>query len=106
MTWGQLCGTVCFAVYLLTDGVFFTQQAGRELQTVTSFILLELTLLDIFISQWEDVCCSAAASRAGAYFCLGKLGEYSERCVSLDSVTLVLRGTAFCAETGAAAGPQ
>lgn len=95
-----------FALGLLTNGVFFNQQAGRELQTVTSFILLELTLLDIFISQGEDVCCSTAASRAGAYFCLGRLGEYSEHCVSLDSVMLVLRGTTFWAEIGAAAGPQ
>lgn len=52
MTWGQLCGIVCFALGLLTNGVFFNQQAGRELQTVTSFILLQLTLLDVFISQW------------------------------------------------------
>lgn len=52
MTLGQLCGMVCFALGLLTNGVFFNQQAGRELQTVTSFILLELTLLDVFISQW------------------------------------------------------
>lgn len=52
MTSGQLCGIVCFALGLLTNGVFFNQQAGRELQTVTSFILLQLTLLDVFISQW------------------------------------------------------
>lgn len=96
MTYEQLCGIVCFALGLLTNGVFFNQQAGRELQTVTSFILLELTLLDGFISQWEDVYCSTAASKACAYFYLGKLSEYSEHCVSLNGVILILQGTKFC----------
>lgn len=54
----------------------------------------------------EDVCCSTAASRAGACFYLSKLGEYSEHCVSSSSVLLVLLSARFCAEIVAAAGPQ
>lgn len=96
MTYEQLCCIVCFALGLLTNGVFFSQQAGRELQTVTSFILLELALLDGFISQWEDIYCSTAPSKAWAYFYLGKLSEYSQHCISLNSVTLISQSTNFC----------
>lgn len=78
-TYELLCGVMCFAFCLLTNGVFFNQQAGRELQTVTSFILLALTLLDGFISQGEGVYCSTAASKSCTYF---YLTEYSEHCVN------------------------
>lgn len=92
MTWGQLCGIVCFALGLLTNGVFFNQQAGRELQTVTSFILLELTLLT-FSSASGGRRLLFSCCQSWHLFLSCKLGEYSERCVSLSSVVPVLHGT-------------
>lgn len=72
-TYEQLCGAGCFAFILLTNGVFFSQQAGRELKTVTSFIVPELSLVDGFISQWGGIYCCSAASKGCVYFYLSKL---------------------------------
>lgn len=91
MTSGQLLWYSVFC-FRFTDEWCFLQPAGW--QGIANSDLIYPTRAH---SPWrfhqpvgEDVCCSTAASRAGACFCLGKLGEYSGHGVSVSSVLPVL----------------